>query len=295
MFQISCAWDERVRCHGQESETQAGFQSACAAHIDRAPSAWWVTARGHSLQGGHPAGGTGSASGRAASRRTSGLPACGTRAARRACWRRSAPQIFRRTWRSCALAARGQVLICSSRQTLSPAEALLRQSSPPYITVTMSLAYYVAGQRQLTNVTLLMSDHVSLEEVSVRVNRATASQHGAGYPPRALPACAGLLVEMADSVTVDRGVEALRRAASPPARPVLRRAASPVHRRAVSPVHRRAASPMQRQAPVGRGLTFEEREALRRGQLPGAAASPPGVQWGARQEPNRHALLHVTS
>jgi len=100
---------------------------------------------------------------------------------------------------------------------------------------------------------------------------------------------------MADSVTVDRGVEALRRAASPPARPVLRRAASPVHRRAVSPVHRRAASPVHRQAAVGRGLTFEEREALRRAQLPGAPASSPGAQWGARQELNRHSLWHTAS
>ena len=99
---------------------------------------------------------------------------------------------------------------------------------------------------------------------------------------------------MVDSVTVDRGVEALRRAASPPTRPALQRAASPVHRRAVSPVHRRAASPMvHRQAPVGRGLTFEEREALRRGHLPGAPASPRGAQWGARQEPSRYTQLHV--
>ena len=115
-----------------------------------------------------------------------------------------------------------------------------------------------------------------------------------GYPLRKLATCAGLLLEMADSVTVDRGVEALRRAASPPARPALRRAAaSPVHRRAVSPVHRRAASPVHRQAAVGRGLTFEEREALRRGQLLGAPASPPGAQWGARQEPSRCALPHI--
>ena len=98
---------------------------------------------------------------------------------------------------------------------------------------------------------------------------------------------------MADSVTVDSGVEALRRAASPPARPVTRRAASPVHRRAASPVYRRAASPVHLHAPAGRGLTFEEREALRRGQLPRATASPPRDMWGGQQEPGRWLLLHL--